>query len=70
MVLQESPRWKRIEKLCFDGFDVFRNYAYANFKSDSYNVSMKMMMDDFEGTETEWSIFIDELTKGDHYGND
>lgn len=65
MALQDSPRWARIEKLCFEGFDTFRNYAYSHYKANTYNESTQLMMDSFEGNEDEWNKLIDNITKGE-----
>lgn len=52
-------RWKRLNKLCWEGFDKVRKYASENYPDPSVNKSLDFFMTKYEG---DWDKKIDDIT--------
>lgn len=58
--MYQHKRWDRLNKLCWEGFDMVLKYAKDKYPSDSQNESLNKMIGNYEG---DWDVFITTLTK-------
>ena len=54
MILKGSPLWSRIDKLCWEGYSKVLKYS---------NNDIEGLINNFKGTEEEWYLLIDKVTK-------
>jgi len=58
--------YKGVSGLCFEGFDKLRRHCASLYPDLDPNKSIEAFMDDFVGSESEWSDVIKEITNGEH----
>ena len=62
--MMRSKLYQPINKLCWDGFDKFRNYCNSLHPSLSGNQSMEIVINSFEGSYNDWQLLVKGVTNG------